>query len=448
MSEDDEGLDDYEPVQDFLGLDPGNRGTPQSTPSKTSRPAPVYAAPPPPSSNQVIDDHDYEPVTVGSLPAEPERYDDLERATLPYGPAQRAVMNVGNGRSPKRAYSENLEAKRSPPRGERERSPSTPAKYEQKQALPTVHENVPSQQQKGKLHMPPKPTSPPPSPPKDVFSPPGIKPKTLPQLHDRLSKSPDSEVAQPKLPPKQRKQASIRLQSSTLREPDDGIYAFDKLDQTEAVQSPVVPPKQRKVKPQSMEPMEVMEPDPGVYGFDTLEPLPQNSHPQNVQHKVKPQSMEPVGVMEPDPGVYGFDTLEPLPQNSYPQNVQRKAKPQPVEPVGVMEPDPGVYGFDTLEPLQQNSYPQNMQRNPKPQSMEPMEVMEPDPGVYGFDTLEPLQQNSHPQNVPQAQDDVYFDHLFSGPEENQLLTPGSAKSPMKKTPVSEEWPSTSVWLAS
>ena len=364
-------------------------------PSKTTRPAPAYSAPPPPSSQSpgIIDDHDYEPVTVGSALTEPDCHDEAERATLPYRPAQRAAMNVGSGRSPKRAFSENL--KTSPPRGERERSPSTPLKFEQKQTLPTVHENtLPQQKQGGRLLIPPKPTSPPPSPPTNVFSPPGIKPKTQPQPQplsddiysfDRLSKSPDLEVTQPKLPKKQRKSSrqytdvGSQSQNSPPREPDDGIYGFDKLDQSAATRSPVIPPKQRKAKPQ---PMEVMEPDPGVYGFDTLEPPAQNSHPQNDQLKAIPQHMEPTGVMEPDPGVYGFDTLEPPAQNSHPQSDQHKAIPQHMEPTGVMEPDPGVYGFDTLEPPQQNS-----------------------------------------QNVPPAQDNVYFDQLFTGAQEEPVPEP-------------------------
>ena len=126
-------------------------------------------------------------------------------------------MNVGNGWSPKRAYSENL--KTSLLRSGRECSPSTPVKFEQKQTLLTVHENTtPQQKQGGRLLIPPKPTSPPPSSPTNVFSPPGIKPKTQPQPQpqpqpqsdeiysfDRLSLSPDPEVTQPKLPKKQRK---------------------------------------------------------------------------------------------------------------------------------------------------------------------------------------------------------------------------------------------------
>ena len=82
----------------------------------------------------------HKPVSIGSLP---HRQDDEKRVTLQYRPAQRVAMNVSSGRSPKRAYSENLNT--SPPRGERKRSPSTPVKYEQKQTLPTVHENTPPQ---------------------------------------------------------------------------------------------------------------------------------------------------------------------------------------------------------------------------------------------------------------------------------------------------------------
>ena len=267
-------------------------------------------------------------------------------------------MNVGSGRSPKRAHSENL--KTSPPRGERERSPSTPAKYEQKQTLPTVHENAhPQLKQGGRLQIPPKPTSPPPSPPTNVFSPPGTKPNSQPQPQhqsddiysfDRLSKSPDPEPTQPKLPPKQRKsskqyaETSLQPQNSAPREPDEGVYGFDKLDQSV---TPGIPPKQRKAISQLIE---VMEPDPGVYGFDTLEPLAQNSHPQSDQHKAQPQLTEPTGVMEPDPGVYGFDSLEPLAQNSQkvppPDNVYFDHLFSGVPEEKVPEPD-DVY-FDHL----------------------------------------------------------------------------------------------------
>ena len=246
LSEDDRS--NYERVDDFLGGNDEGESRIRSVPS----PAPTYPAPSLP--NVPIVDHDYEPVILGSRLSPPASdsgfgyFGDEERTTLPFAFANRTGMVVGAGpTTPVKKSTSDLGITESPPKAsERERSPS----------LPTVKEEVTEQKDVTRkktswTQIPPEPTSPPPSPPRNIFSPTEVKqegkratpPHPIPSQHhtpsrqpqalddavysfDRLEKSPEPEEPQPKLPPKLRK-----LSKPVVK--DDEVYAFDTLDPKE-----------------------------------------------------------------------------------------------------------------------------------------------------------------------------------------------------------------------
>ena len=246
LSEDDRS--NYERVDDFLGGNDEGESRIRSVPS----PAPTYPAPSLP--NVPIVDHDYEPVILGSRLSPPASdsgfgyHGDEERTTLPFAFANRTGMAVGAGpTTPVKKSTSDLGITESPPKAsERERSPS----------LPMVKEEVTEQKdvirkKTSWAQIPPEPTSPPPSPPRNIFSPTEVKqegkratpPHPIPSQHhtpsrqpqalddavysfDRLEKSPEPEEPQPKLPPKLRK-----LSKPVVK--DDEVYAFDTLDPKE-----------------------------------------------------------------------------------------------------------------------------------------------------------------------------------------------------------------------
>ena len=228
ISEDDR--DTYEEVDDFLG---GGSDESETRVQSDFVPAPVSA-----SVHTPIKEHAYEPIVIGTRFAPPITlgdsgygYQDEER---PFVSPKRS--NLGVKKPVTRSASDSGASGSSQSGSEdRERSPSLPTVQEE---IVTPEPPIP-RKKSSRADIPPEPTSPPPSPPRDLFSP-TILPR---QRHVRPAPPPPKPLPEP---------------------PYDTAYGFDHLDKSsEPEQQPKLPPKQRKASRPVVDTHE-------VYAFDSL----------------------------------------------------------------------------------------------------------------------------------------------------------------------------------
>ena len=480
--------DAYEPIADFLmkSSDPPSltsSSVPQprasaileqdelmSTSVQSSFSPPSYPAPIPPKKGRAAraperlneededEDEGYTKVKLEGGQVEIEGYtDDVERAPLPLLSTSTSARSSLAGGDSSQSSPFKYAGTTGSGGGSRQRSPSAPDVTFGSIGFAPSPSKTTSVSSSNRVLLPPEPTSPPPSPPVDQRDPTppipiSIKSPSPLLIQQNLARDDGSRSAtppeahttteeQPKLPPKKRNVASI---SSSFRETDDDIYAFDTLDPP----SSTVPPKPSPT-PTSTTQANI---DDDIYTFDTLEqppPMPTKTKPTSGPSSYVPQTSE--GEYNDGENIYEFDNLEDEPITPVAPPVQPK-RPEPYSPGGVKkkgsvmrppkpteEPPPiprksitarssissapsaaaalpqrqsyqfqdddDVYSFDSLEPppppAPAKPFPGKKPDLPTPYSKPPQPTPSPtitpdlqmhdDDDVYAFDSLEPAQ---------------------------------------------------------
>lgn len=310
-----------------------------------------------------------------------------------------------------------------------------------------------------KVALPPEPTSPPPSPPTDPRDPtPPIpisvkspSPLLIQQnvAHDgSRSATPSTSEAwqeeQPKIPPKKRNMASL---SSSVRETDEDIYAFDTLD----------PPTSKPSAPkQAATPLHGQtEGDDDIYAFDTLEKVPSTTVPAKVgggglpPWRVAPAAVATVAFFQPsydDENIYEFDNLEdvapvPVPEPKKPAVEPAKKKTgwttssqKPVQRSPAKKEDPPPIPRKSLSSRSSMSSAPPVPQTPSSQQQQSYQFHD-DEDVYSFDSLDPPATAPSPKPTPAKKPEVPMPYNIkkrpSSSSVSPITRPVRPKSPEK-----------------